>query len=81
MMNSWIARGNVDILIAWEYTTTTTIMRTQYKPAIYCISNEQYSQHEIKQNNRQNVNKRHALVGNKIVDHSDVVGESPIGVV
>ena len=24
-------------------------------------------------------NKRHTLVGNKIVDHSDVVGAAPVG--
>ena len=31
------------------------------------------------ENFRQVSNKRRALVGNKIVDHSDVVGASPVG--
>ena len=30
-------------------------------------------------NYRQVSNKIHTLVGNKIVDHSDVVGASPVG--
>ena len=28
---------------------------------------------------RKNSNIRHTLVGNKIVDHSDVIGASPVG--
>ena len=28
---------------------------------------------------RQNSNIRHTIVGNKIVDHSEVVGASPVG--
>ena len=33
----------------------------------------------IQDNNRQVSNIRRTLVGNKIVDHSDVVGASPVG--
>ena len=34
---------------------------------------------ELKVNYHQTSNISHALIGNKIVDHSDVVGASPVG--
>ena len=38
-----------------------------------------YLSHTLKDMHRQDSNIRRTFVGNKIVDHSDVVGASPVG--
>ena len=51
----------------------------QVLPKIKLVVKHDYILDDTQHNYRKTSNIRHALVGNKIVDHSDVVGASPVG--
>ena len=62
------------ILIVMCYAILSIALWPEHK----CFS-EYYNLHLTISNNRQVSNTRRTLVGNQIVDHSDVVGASPVG--
>ena len=56
-------------------TSSRVVEYTTFQASIYIVCID----HGKMRPKRKLSNLRHTLVGNKIVDHSDVVGASPVG--
>ena len=68
-----IGNNQISLITKQNLTSSTQILQ-RYKANMNI-----YSSYKLKHNYRQVSNMRRTLAGYKIVDHSDVVGASPIG--